>query len=142
YHKTKKVPVFIEVQKDKMDLIHFKKIEELIEQIDEGIIVWIFTKITTRFVNKLEVLALTAEKNLEVLFVAVEDDIISQLSDLEREDPITVFKQIKNKQLPIPRLLLETGFTVGDSFTQNHIPDASYTGNEKVNRELLSRLRY
>lgn len=141
YDKTKKAPVFIEVQKYKMDLVHFRKIEELIQKIDEGIIIWISTKSAARFIKRLEILALSMKKNLELFFIEIEEDVLFLLNDLQSENSVDGFNLIKSRQFSPPRLKIKSRITVGHGFTQNLIPNDFYKGNEKVNRELLSRLR-
>lgn len=141
-HGKKKVPVFIEVQKDEMDLAHFIQVIDLIEKIDEGVIVWVTTKTSQRFIEKLAELIEKQEKFLEILIIEVQPDIVLQLNILKQMEPKKRVHLIMSSEYNIPEFHLKKKLTSNRVQKHSLIPQQQFEGNVKTNQELLSILRH
>lgn len=99
------LPVYVETQLSKADPVHFVKVKQTIERIEEGIVLWIATDFKEEYIEEMyNLLHFTMAKPINLYMVLLSSNYQFQLDVLNKESQVDVWNKIINHNIELPIL--------------------------------------
>lgn len=96
--EDEKIEVFIELQLTKADRIHYEQIKKIIENVSDGdlkIIAWLAIEFDNDLLEELKEEIKTANKNIELVIIKINEKLIEKLEDLDALDDFSIVDNLE-----------------------------------------------
>lgn len=134
------VPVFIEVQLNAMDKIHFRQVKGIIRSISEGVIILIALKIDCKDFNEVNDLINSSGKKIKLLFVEYNSNFLDSLTQLAYMSDMESHEESSQPDFVNPILTVKKELsTMDDNFIGSLEEHSSY--NNVLMDKLIPKMR-